>query len=192
MTIAYPPVILNQYLTEKVPQYLPNTYYGPLRFFPAQPTDLESMTEMFSEESNDVFAVYDRLFRMRRGPFPHIKSEQTIYYFYKVSGAPEALIETTQTVFDLLDRGDESASEVNAWVSSQILDDRLVFGSGSLARTFKPVYFHNIKVFQLEESRDINQFKTTKTFMGSKMMIEYTYHIPQDFNNTPIPDPADC
>ena len=188
--IAYPSVLINQYLAEKVVQYLPDCYDGPLRFFPASPTDVDTLTEAFPEESQDVFAIYDKLFKLRRKPFPHIKSEQTIYYFQKTNSNPEALFETVQIVHDLLDRGDESAQEINAWISSKTIGDTITFGTGSLARDFKPVFFHSMKVMQLEESRDINNFKTARTVMATKLIIEYDFHIPQDFNNTlpPIPD----
>jgi hypothetical protein len=189
VAIAYPSVLINQYLAEKVVQYLPDRYDGPLRFFPAQPTDVDTLTESFPDEAHDVFAIYDKLFKPRRRAFPHIKNEQTIYYFQKTNGNPEALFETLQILHDLLDRGDESAQEINAWVSSKTIGDTVTFGSGSLARDFKPVFFHNMKVIQLEESRDINNFKTIRTVMSAKVIIEYEYHIPQDFNNTPLPLP---
>jgi hypothetical protein len=38
-----------------------------------------------------VFAVYDRMLKMRRGPFPHIKYEQLLYYFYGMAGDPIAI-----------------------------------------------------------------------------------------------------
>ena len=184
---VYPSVFINQYLAEKVLQYLPNRYETALRFFPAQPTDIDALTESLPDESSDVFAIYDKLFKPRRKPFPHIKNEQTLYYFQKVNGNPEALFETIQVVQDLLDREDESAEEINSWIRSKIVDGVVTFGTGSLAREFKPVFFHKVRVFQLEESRDINNFKTVRTIMGGKVIVEYEFHVPQDFNNTPIP-----
>jgi hypothetical protein len=150
------------------------------------PTDIDALTEGFPEASQDVFAVYDRMFKMRRKPFPHIKSEQLLYYFYKMAGDPEALIETTQVVHDLLDRGDESAEEVNDWIASKVVNGVLEFGTGSLARTFKPVRFHSFKIFQLEETRDIIDFGTARTYAGNKVIIDYEYHtkdyLSQDYS----------
>jgi hypothetical protein len=102
-------------------------------------------------------------------------------------GSIEPLVETVQTVQSLVDRGDESAEEINDWVASKIHNGVVTFGSGSLARQFKPVYFHNMKIFQIEEARDVSAFRSDKTFMTNKVIVEYTYHIPQDFNNTPKP-----
>lgn len=175
MAIYYPPVFINAYLSEKVTESLPNRFNGNFRFFPTTPTDIETLTQNFPEASSNVFAVYDRMFKMRRAAFPHIKSEQLLYYFYKTSGDPEALIETTQIVQDLLDGGDESAQEVNAWIDGlpdgTTLNTKLVNGT-----EFNMPYFHEIKIYQLEETRDIIDFGTARTFAGNKIIIDYDWH----------------
>jgi hypothetical protein len=180
MAISYPPVFINEYLAEKVTDKIPNRFSGAFRFFPTLPTDINALTEGFPEASNDVFAVYDRMLKMRRSPFPHIKNEQLLYYFYKTNSDPEALIETTQIVADLLDRGDESGQEINAWIESKVVDGLVTFGTGALAREFKPVFFHDTKIFQLQETRDIIDFGTARTFAGNKIIVEYCYHT-QDY-----------
>lgn len=186
MAITYPPVLINEYLSEKIVQTIPDAYYGnALRFFPTLPTNIDSITEGFPEASNDVFAVYDRMLKLRRQAFPHIKGEQLLYYFYKTNQNPEALFETTQIVFDLLDRQDESAEDLNAWIRSKVVDGVITFGTGSLARSFNPVYFHELKVLQLEESRDVANFQTTRSYAVNKVIIDYKYHIPVDPNNDP-------
>lgn len=182
MAITYPPVFVNEYLSEKVVEALPGRFSGNFKFFPTLPTDINALTESFPEAANDVFAVYDRMMKFRRSPFPHIKAEQLLYYFYKMSGDPEALIEATQKVQDLLDREDESAQELNAWVQSKINSDGVVaFGNGNLRREFKPVFFHNMKVYQLEETADIIDFGTARTYAGNKIIIDYQYHT-QNYN----------
>lgn len=165
MAISYPPIFLNEYLKEQ----LDMTGREPMPFFPTLPTDLHSLVESFPD---GMFAVFDRMFKMRRMPFPHIKSEQLLYYFYKVDGDPELLIEHTQRVNDLLDRGDESAQELNKWLQSKLVDG--VFRIGG--KEFLPVYFHSIKIYQLEETRDIIDFGTARTFAGNKIIIDFDYH----------------
>lgn len=177
MAISYPPVFINQYLSEKVTERIPDHFSGSFKFFPTLPTDINALTENFPGEANDVFGVYDRMFKNRRTAFPHVKSEQTLYYFYKMNSNPEALFETVQIIADLLDRGDESAQELNEWIASKVEDGMVTFGSGSLAREFKPVFFHELKVFQLEETRDIIDQKTSRTYAGSKLIVEYDYHV---------------
>ena len=50
-------------------------------FFPTTPTDFEAITQSFPQ-SDGVVCVYDRLSRMNKNKFPHIKTEQVLYYFY--------------------------------------------------------------------------------------------------------------
>lgn len=198
MAIDYPPVFINNYLSEKIPQELP--YFSSpdnrMRFFPTQPTSIDTLTEEFPEASNDVFVVYDRMFRMRRNPFPHKRVEQLLYYFYKTSSGPEALIETTQLVQDLLDNGDESAVDINKWIATKLLvptdtgpisrgedvvrGDKtyktIRFGIGNAGKDFFLPYFHEFKIYQLEEARDIIDFGTARTYAGNKIIIEYCWH----------------
>jgi hypothetical protein len=179
MAKTYPPVFINNYLKEKVTEYFNGEYSIP--FFPVMPTDIDALTETFPT-SNGTFAVYDRMFKYRRSPFPHIKSEQLLYYFYKMSGiTPDFLMNVSQLVYDLLDRGDESAEDLNAWLQAkQRSSNPLVDDDGV---PFEPVYFHNIKMYQLEETRDIIDFGTARTYAGNKIILDYEYHTKGYSNN---------
>ena len=137
MAIDYPPVFVNNYLGEKISQDLPDYFSGNVKFFPTQPTSIDTLTEEFPDASEEVFAVYDRMFRMRRVPFPHCRVEQLLYYFYKTAGGIEALIETTQRVADLLDDGDESAQDMNVWIESKLKAQ----GSNTVYETRKTIPF---------------------------------------------------
>ena len=216
MAIYYPPIFINAFLADKVPSSIPNRFASSLKFFPTMPTDIQQLTEQFPEAAGDVFAVYDRMFKMRRGPFPHIKSEQLLYYFYKMAGDPAALIETTQLVLDLLDTGDESAQSLNEWIKDYqsqnpgtpaVATDggkpvliQQVDGNGNLVfdvdgnpvmvskllktarignEDFLLPFFHSVKVYQLEETRDIIDFGTARTYAGNKIIIDYDWHKSQ-------------
>jgi hypothetical protein len=180
MPIDYPPVFINNYLAEKITQGLPEYFNAdpqaeseyPLRFFPTQPTSIDTLTEEFPEASENVFAVYDRMFRMRRGPFPHCRTEQLLYYFYKTSGGIDALIETTQEVARLLDDGDESAEDVNVWIKEKAVSSP----GGSVTRT--TVAFtdkeleENVVTLTTEKSHGLNAgdviiVKETNTITGA-------------------------
>lgn len=180
MAISYPPIFINEYLKEKVSEYFKdNPFDGQvgdftIPFFPTSPTDIDALTSSFPT-SNGMFAVYDRMFKMRRKAFPHIKDEQLLYYFYKMQGDPVALIITTQLVQDLLDRGDESAEDLNAWIKSKLNQNNLYVPNAD-GQQFLPVYFHDIKIYQLEETRDIIDFGTARTYAGNKIIIDYCYH----------------
>jgi hypothetical protein len=169
MAIYYPPVFINAYLAEKVPARFDNSFVLP--FFPTGPTDITTLTEQFPD---GIGAVYDRMLKMRRQPFPHIKSEQLLYYFYKMAGDPVMLIEATQVIQDLLDREDESAQELNAWAEAkQLSNNPLVDENGD---KFPLPYFHRIRIYQLEETRDIIDFGTARTYAGNKIIIDFDWH----------------
>jgi hypothetical protein len=39
-------------------------------------------------------------------------------------------------------------------------------------------YFHELKIFQLEEARDIIDFGTARTWAGNKLIVTYDWHHP--------------
>ena len=196
--IHHPPTIINAYLASKInpdfeldmesltlsdPPVSGSRSIGTTYFFPTLPTEIDALTETFPQ-SNGVFGVYDRMFKMRRMPFPHIKCEQLLYYFNALEeNAVPNLIRITQRIQDLLDNGDESAEDINSWILSifeieEVLDgDRkrpmaVVPGHG----TFYVPHFHNFKIYQLEETRDIIDFGTARTYAGNKIIIDYDWH----------------
>lgn len=172
MAKTYPPIFINRYLAEKVSEYFGGDFSLP--FFPTVPTEIDALTETFPL-SDGTFAVYDRMFKYRRTPFPHIKSEQLLYYFYKMQGlTTERLMEISQLAYELLDREDESAQELNDWIRTKQLSQSPIVDDEGVP--FSGVYFHRIKMYQLEETRDIIDFGTARTYAGNKIIIDYDYH----------------
>ena len=179
--IYHPPTFINRYLQEK----LAIEFDSAVPMFPTMPTDLASATDGFTITNltegtgryyfNGATAIYDRMFRMRRVAFPHIKCEQVLYYFYSINElAVSKLIEMTQHIQDLLDNGDESAEDLNTWAAAkQASANPLTDEAGNVL----PLpYFHNIKIYQLQETRDIVNFATARTFAGNKIIIDYDWH----------------
>jgi hypothetical protein len=174
--IHHPPTIINAYLNSKMDF---GTQGQITYFFPTLPTEIDSLTETFPQ-STGVFGVYDRMFKMRRSQFPHIKSEQLLYYFNALAeGAVPNLIRITQKIQDLLDRGDESAEDLNSWILAtfEITNDNgkpvaTIPGHG----TFYVPHFHHFKIYQLQETRDIIDFGTARTYAGNKIIIDYDWH----------------
>jgi hypothetical protein len=172
-----PVLWINQYLQEKLsPIVNPDNivdeeqpggvplFLQTIPFFPTGPSSLETLQNQFPEVG--VMAVWDRMFRMRRGPFPHIKCEQVLYYFYAQASDPNLkMIKIQEKIMRLLDRGDESAQELNDWTKDKTFD--------GMSCKF---YFHNFKIYQLEEARDIVDFGTARTYAGNKIIIDYDYH----------------
>lgn len=190
LPISYPPIFINEYLREKIDGYFQG---GVVKFFPTSPTSIDDLTENFPDAVGNVFVVYDRMFRLRRQAFPHIKCEQILYYFYKKANGMKDLLESVQLVQDLLDRGDESAEEVNSWIRQkwidggnlQITKNNIVTGESETfdiirisGEDFLLPYFHEFRIFQLEEARDIIDFGTARTWAGNKLIINYDWHAP--------------
>jgi hypothetical protein len=179
--ITMPTIFINGYIYDKLNESSQSD--NQIKFFPASPTAIDDFTEQFPE--GNQFYVYDRMLKMRRTPFPHIKEEQMLIYFYARGANPIVdLYESTQKIVDLLDRGDESGEEINSWIKSQLDENSLYVVDRGLntEKSFKPIFFHSFKLFQLEETADIIDFGTARTWAGNKLIIDYKYHIPKDFN----------
>jgi hypothetical protein len=180
MAIYYPPAFINAYLKDKITEYFAdnplNGFEGDttIPFFPTSPTAIQDLTET-AVQNGGQFAVYDRMFKMRRTPFPHIKCEQLLYYFYATGTNPiPFMIEVTQKVQDLLDNGDESAQELNDWIKAKQLSETPLTDDNGVKLPLP--FFHSIKIYQLEETRDIVDFGTARTFAGNKIIIDYDWH----------------
>jgi hypothetical protein len=160
-----PVLWINKYLQDQI-QILTNIETP---FFPSTPSIIDDLTGSFPE--GGVMATWDRLIKMNRKGFPHIKCEQLLYYFYATAdNSVENMVQIQEAVLRLMDRFDETAEEVNNWCSNrQIrLDQNTVIDN--------MFYFHNFKVYQLEETRDIIDFGTARTYGGNKIIIDFDYH----------------
>lgn len=146
--------------------------------FPSSPSTIDDLTEYFSVSTEGVATTWDRLIKMNRKQFPHVKSEQVLYYFYATGSDPvNKMVKIQESVLRLMDRLDETAEEINNWCSNrQIrLDDNTVVDN--------MFYFHSFKVYQLEETRDIIDFGTARTFGGNKIIIDFDYHQMPDLTS---------
>jgi hypothetical protein len=166
--INTPMLWINSYMQEKLAEYLE---IG-VPFFPPSPNTIDDLTEtfVFINDQNygygGIRCTYDRLTRLRRSAFPHIKGEQLLYYFFATSdGVTEKMVAATELVLRLMDREDETAEELNSWLMGKTI--------GGLSPQF---YFHKFRVYQLEEVADVIDFGTARTYGGNKIIIEYEYH----------------
>lgn len=173
-----PVLWVNTYLQEKIGL---DTGIG-VPFFPSRPTTIDELTEQWititpenQSEFPDlvrlpyagVMATWDRLVRMRRSPFPHIKQEQLLYYFYATeSDVTEKMVQVQEKVLRLMDREDETAEEINKWAKAR----------GPIDGMDCKFFFHKFRVYQLEEVRDIIDFGTARTYGGNKIIIDFEYH----------------
>lgn len=164
-SILNTPVLwINAYLQEK----LEGLGFDSVPFFPTTPSTINDLTEYFP--AGGVMCTYDRLIRMRKAAFPHIKCEELLYYFYATAeNSIINMIKITEKVNRLLDREDESAEELNEWC---IQKGSITVEGEVLEPNFR---FFNFKVFQLQETRDIINFGTARTYGGNKLVVYYDY-----------------
>jgi hypothetical protein len=172
-----PVLWINKYLQNKI-QLLTDIETP---FFPSTPSTINDLTQYFPD--GGVMATWDRLIKMNKKGFPHIKCEQLLYYFYATAeNSVENMVQIQESVLRLMDRFDETAEEINAWCANrQIrLDQNTVIDN--------MFYFHNFKVYQLEETRDIIDFGTARTYGGNKIIIDFDYHQMPALINTEGPE----
>lgn len=174
--INTPMLWINAYIQEK----LGNSLQLGIPFFPPSPSTITDLTESWvtidgtNLPYQGVMCTYDRLVRMRRSPFPHIKGEQLLYYFYATEqGVTDNMVGITETVLRLMDREDETAEEINAWAANKTI--------AGLTCQFR---FNRFKVYQLEEVRDIIDFGTARTYGGNKIIIDFEYRQSDALTNS--------
>jgi hypothetical protein len=150
-------------------------------FFPSTPSTLDALTGSFPD--GGVMATWDRLIKMNKRGFPHIKSEQLLYYFYATAeNSVLNMVKIQEAVLRLMDRFDESAEEINAWCTNRQIE----LDDGSIINNM--FYFHNFRIYQLEETRDIIDFGTARTYGGNKIIIDFDYHQNEELTQTYIPE----
>jgi len=172
-----PVLWINKYLADKIPTM---TGIDKIPFFPSTPSTIDNLTEMFP--AGGVMATWDRLIKMNKRGFPHIKCEQLLYYFYATAeNTIENMVQVQESVLRLMDRFDETAEEINNWCSNRQINVGTQNAPILLDSQF---YFHNFKVYQLEETRDIIDFGTARTYGGNKIIIDFDYHQASDLTSS--------
>jgi hypothetical protein len=188
---------INKYLQSQVSEIFQNDsgeQGATFPFFPSTPSTIDDLTEFFGASTQGVAATWDRLIKMNRKGFPHIKCEQLLYYFYATGDNPiEKMVMIQESVLRLMDRFDESAEEINNWCSNRVIRVTVpatVENPTGFIDLENQFYFHNFKVYQLEETRDIIDFGTARTYGGNKIIIDFDYHqMPDLTGNTWSPEP---
>jgi hypothetical protein len=168
--ITTPVLWINKYLHEKIGSDLGLEMPA---FMPTSPTTIEDLTQSVQSAQNGVICVYDRMGRMRRSPFPHIKCEELVYYIYATAnGATDHILRIQELITRLMDREDETAEEINKWMRGK-----------NIAGVPPLFYFHRFKVYQLQETRDIVDFGTARTIGANKFIIDFDYHRMPEITN---------
>jgi hypothetical protein len=143
---------------------------------PAQyPTNIEDLyndTISIQQVESPILIIYDRMMRFRPTPFYRHKREQLIYFIY--SSDVSKLINAVRIITEALDREDAAAEDVNKYSAENATGENPA-----------KVYFHNIRVYQVDESRDVAELASARTLFVNKVIVEYDYHSSDDPANYP-------
>jgi hypothetical protein len=171
---GFPPIFINAFIHSELQEFdLMPTGLEPFQpFFPAQiPDSVEGIYNdipFIRNNPDTTVIIFDRLMRFRPTPFYKHKREQLIYFIY--SPNLSKLIDTTRVIIECLDREDVAAQDLNSWIANNDIEDE----TGAVIP--KNVFFHNLKVYQADESRDILELASARTLGLNKLVIEYDYH----------------
>lgn len=170
----FPGFIVNGYLEDQLKRFdiiTPSQNFS--SFIPVMSSSIDDLYGEFlsTDLSLPVYIAYDRLSRFRPSPFYRHKREQMVY---TVHGPLDKVYATARVIQAALDREDSAAQDVNLW-SSQNQDKWFNVGDAQLATT-QPIFFHNFKTFQLDESRDLLELAAVRGIYRNKIVVEYDYH----------------
>lgn len=177
--LPYPPHWINAYLKEQLEQYDDIGVSSTQSLSPIFATTPTNINELWGqvlqsgEVSNPLIIQYEHLMRLRTRPFYQIRKEQLVYYLY--SDTPSNIYNAINVITYLFDREDAAAEDLNRWCAKNI----------NTVNQPLNVYFHNMRVFHLDESRDVIELGSAKTFTANKIIIEYDYHVKTGPVNIP-------
>lgn len=152
-----PALTINNYLWHIMKQIEPTfqkQYGTKIPFFPL--SDAASGTKSWE---NKTYVIYDRILKMRPSPFYPIKREHLLYY---VKGKEDKTLEWGMAIQYILDRMDDAAQDINEWNRSQ--------------ENPSGVYFHHLKVFQVDEDGSTARDFSNRPFYITKFVVEAEYH----------------
>jgi hypothetical protein len=164
---AFPPTFINQYVVEQLKMFgILSGFEQMTPVFPTSPTNIEDVFKNYIGApgvSDPLLIQYERLIRFRPSPFYRQKREQMVYYLYCTDLSK--INDSHRIITAALDREDSAGQDINAFCAS-ISTTALPFN----------VFFHNLRVYQADETRDILELASARTVYANKIIIEYDYH----------------
>ncbi len=187
----FPGFIVNGYLEDELKRF--DIVSQSQDFSPFIPVMSSSIDDLYGEflstdSSLPVYIAYDRLSRFRPSPFYRHKREQMVY---TIHGPLDKVYATARVIQAALDREDSAAQDVNLWSSKNLnkwFDLNLesqpiglpevnrVIADTAKESTTQPIFFHNFKTFQMDESRDLLELAAVRGIYRNKIVVEYDYH----------------
>jgi hypothetical protein len=171
--LPFTPHWINSYLYSKLSEYEDigiDATQQLVPIFAMTPTSTEEIYKNVLQSSTveqPLIIQYDRLMRFRPTPFYARKREQLMYYLYSTSIAN--VNNANIVISQLLDREDAAAQDLNEFSSK----NPIIRGGEEVKCN---VYFHNIRVYQADETRDLVDLASARTVFINKLIIEYDYH----------------
>jgi hypothetical protein len=164
----YPGFKINGYLEEQLKRFdivAPSQTFSP--FIAVGSTSIDDLYgELLSTDTSlPIIIAYDTLSRFNPTPMYRHKREQILY---TVHGPQEKVFAAIRVINAALDREDASAQDVNLWSSE------------NQSTNSQNVFFHNMRTFQIDESRDLLELQSAQGSMRmiyrNKIIVQYDYH----------------
>ena len=161
---VFPPVLINKYVIEQLKRFgIVTGIEGIEPIVPVQSTSIDDLFDEITVTGDAFLIAYDRLIRYGSDTKYWNKREQLVYTIHSSDSAQG--LDISRVIVEALDREDASAQDVNTWLNENNAD-------------LPPlnVFFHNFRVFQIDETRDILELGSVKFNWRGKIIIEYDYH----------------
>lgn len=163
---AYPPQFINAFVANELARFgiLSGTeQMTPI--FPTSPTNIEEVFKNYIAPpgvDDPLLIQFERLLRFRPNAMYRHKREQLVYYLYSTNLSK--VLDAHRIISECLDREDASAQDLHSWAINN-------YDTGEFN-----VFFHNFKVYQADETRDVLELASARTVYANKLIIEYDYH----------------
>jgi hypothetical protein len=112
---------------------------------------------------------------MRPNAFYRQKREQILY---TIHGPQDKVFAAIRIINAALDREDSAAQDINKWQSNN---------PSANPGTSPDIFFHNVKTFQIDESRDLLEMQSalgsTRAIYRNKIIVQYDFHTTDPLNS---------
>jgi hypothetical protein len=176
----YPPRWINEYIKAAFVRPDGTLVYDDIDFgaiVPVTQADTQALWENILDSSatdHPIIIDYERLMRFRPNSFYPVKREQLMYSMRSTSLVNLNNVEII--ISQLLDREDAAAQDINAWAAAKQQSEYPLMDEDGDVLPYN-VYFHNVKVYKFDESRDVQELAVMNKASVGKLIIEYDYHV---------------
>lgn len=168
---VFPPVLINKYIIDQLKRFdIVTGIEGIEPIIPVQSTNIDDLYDEITITGDPFLIAYDRLIRYGSDTTYWNKREQLVYTIHSSDSAKG--LDISRVIVEALDREDAAAQDVNLWLSQ----NREKFPALN-------VFFHNFRVFQIDQTADILNLGSVKFNWRGKIIIEYDYHATTSLYN---------